>query len=59
MKELLKQLATYNVWANQKIMDVILSLPDDTHLSHVPSSFKSLQDTVLHMWMHKAFGGKE
>ena len=50
MKELLKQLATYNVWANQKIMDVILSLPDDTHLSHVPSSFKSLQDTVLHMW---------
>ena len=50
MKELLKQLAAYNIWANQKIMDVILALPEDKQLAHVPSSFTSLQDTLLHMW---------
>jgi uncharacterized damage-inducible protein DinB len=50
MKELLKQLAAYNVWANRKILDVILSLPEEKQLAEVPSSFNSLYKTVLHMW---------
>ena len=50
MKELLKQFATYNIWANQKIFDVILSLPEEEQKQEVPSSFKSLYITVLHMW---------
>jgi uncharacterized damage-inducible protein DinB len=50
MKELLKQLAAYNIWANQKIMDIILTLPEEKQLAHVPSSFNSLQATILHMW---------
>jgi uncharacterized damage-inducible protein DinB len=50
MKELLQQFAAYNIWANQKIMDVILALPDEKQMAEVPSSFNSLYKTVLHMW---------
>jgi uncharacterized damage-inducible protein DinB len=50
MKELLKQYAAYNIWASQKIIEVILSLPEEKQLAEVPSSFNSLYKTVLHMW---------
>ncbi|MBK5271554.1 MAG: DinB family protein [Bacteroidia bacterium] len=50
MKELLKQLVAYNIWANQKIIDVVLSLPEEKQKAEVPSSFKSLYTTLLHMW---------
>ena len=50
MKELLKQLAAYNVWASRKITDLILTLPEEEQKQEVPSSFKSLFKTVLHMW---------
>jgi uncharacterized damage-inducible protein DinB len=50
MKELLKQLAVYNHWANQKLTDLILSLPEEKQTAEVPSSFTSLYKTVLHMW---------
>jgi uncharacterized damage-inducible protein DinB len=50
MKELLKQLTTYNIWANQKILDIVLSLPEEKQTGEVPSSFNSLLKTVLHMW---------
>ncbi len=50
MKELLKQYAAYNIWASQKILDVIRSLPEEKHIAEVPSSFNSLMKTVLHMW---------
>ncbi len=50
MKELLKQMSIYNIWANQKIIDVILSLPEEKQKAEVPSSFNSLHKTLLHMW---------
>ena len=50
MKELLKQLAAYNVWASRKITELILTLPEEEQKQEVPSSFKSLFNTVLHMW---------
>jgi uncharacterized damage-inducible protein DinB len=50
MKELLKQLSTYNIWANQKIIDVVLALPEEKQLAEVASSFKSVHTTLLHMW---------
>ncbi len=49
MKELLKQYAAYNIWASQRILDVILTLPEEKQLAEVPSSFNSLYKTVLHM----------
>jgi uncharacterized damage-inducible protein DinB len=50
MKELLKQYAAYNIWASQKIIDVILAMPEEKQLTEIPSSFNSLCNTVLHMW---------
>lgn len=50
MKELLKQQAACNHWANQRIAEVLLALPEDTGLRETPSSFNSLQRTLLHIW---------
>ena len=50
MKDLLQQFAAYNIWANQKIMEVILALPEEKQVADVPSSFSSLYKTILHMW---------
>jgi uncharacterized damage-inducible protein DinB len=50
MKELLQQMAAYNSWANQKLIDCIQSLPEEAALKEIPSSFKTLKGTLLHMW---------
>lgn len=50
MKEHLEQYAAYNVWANQRICDVILALPEEKHQQEIVSSFNSLYATLLHMW---------
>jgi uncharacterized damage-inducible protein DinB len=49
MKQLLKQYAAYNAWANQRILDVILALTEEKQVAEIPSSFNSLMKTVLHM----------
>lgn len=50
MKEGLSQLAAYNTWANQQLVDFILSLPADLSIQETPSSFNTIQKTLLHMW---------
>ncbi len=50
MKELLLQLAAYNVWANQQVGNSMLTLPEEKLVAELPSSFKSIFKTVLHMW---------
>lgn len=50
MKEILTQLSAYNVWANQLLLDVINQLPEEKQKQEVPSSFKSLFATLLHMY---------
>lgn len=47
---MLKQLAAYHLWANQRIIDFILALPEETQQAAVASSFPSLHLTILHMW---------
>ncbi|HKP31838.1 MAG TPA: DinB family protein [Chitinophagaceae bacterium] len=49
MKELLQQYATYNTWANQKLGDLILSLPPEMQIAEIASSFRSIHHTLLHM----------
>jgi uncharacterized damage-inducible protein DinB len=49
MKEILNQLAAYNTWANQLLLDSINQLPEEKQKQEVPSSFASLYKTVLHM----------
>ena len=43
MKELLKQYAAYNIWASQRILEVILALSEEKQLAEIPSSFNSLR----------------
>jgi uncharacterized damage-inducible protein DinB len=50
MKDLLKQYASYNVWANQTIVTLLLSLPAETLHKEIQSSFRSLHLTLLHMY---------
>ncbi|MER3498405.1 MAG: DNA polymerase [Chitinophagaceae bacterium] len=50
MKELLKQFASYNLWANEKLTELILTLPEEKQKEFATSSFSSLHDTLLHMW---------
>ena len=49
MKELLKQYAAYNIWANQRLGEVIVNLPPELLLKEMPSSFNTLHSTILHM----------
>jgi len=50
MKELLKQYAAYNTWASQKLITLILSLPEEQHKAEIGGSHGTLYHTVLHMW---------
>ncbi len=50
MKELLKQQAACNHWANQRITDTLLSLPEGVCKQETSSSFNSLEKTLLHIW---------
>jgi uncharacterized damage-inducible protein DinB len=50
MKEILQQLTAYNIWANALLMEVLKRLHGELHQKEIPSSFNSLQKTVLHMW---------
>ena len=50
MKEILQQYSTYNIWANQKLAELIQSLPDDVLHTIFPSSFSTIHSTLLHMW---------
>jgi uncharacterized damage-inducible protein DinB len=50
MKELLKQMAAYNTWANKKLAETLLHLSEAQQQQELPSSFSSLYKTLLHMW---------
>ena len=50
MKELLRQFAAYNTWANQRLCELVLTQPEEVLKQEVVSSFSSLYLTLLHMW---------
>ncbi len=50
MKKLLLSYAQYNLWANQRIVDLFNNLDDDTLNKEIASSFPSLLKTLLHLW---------
>jgi uncharacterized damage-inducible protein DinB len=49
MKSIIRQLAGYNVWANDMILKTIVPLPAEMHLQKMESSYGSLLDTVMHL----------
>jgi uncharacterized damage-inducible protein DinB len=50
MKDMLQQLAMYDSWANQRLIECILQLPEEKTTEPVTSSFNSIQATLLHLW---------
>ena len=50
MKQLLVQYATYNLWANKRLTDVIVNLTDQQLQQDINSSFNSIFATLLHLW---------
>jgi uncharacterized damage-inducible protein DinB len=50
MKKLLSKYCRYNLWANKKVCEFLLTLTDEQLNREVLSSFPSLQKTVLHSW---------
>ena len=50
MKTLLQQYAAYNTWANQKLAELVSTLPEELLQKEVVSSFSSIHLTLLHMW---------
>ena len=47
---MLSQYAAYNLWANQRIVEVINNLSDEQTERHIESSFNGIQKTLLHLW---------
>lgn len=50
MKETLLQYARYNIWANKRIIDVMLRLQPMQLDQEIVSSFSTLRETAYHTW---------
>jgi uncharacterized damage-inducible protein DinB len=49
VKQLLQRFASYNVWANQRLAEITLTLPEGELTKQVVGSFPSIRSTILHM----------
>lgn len=50
MKELLEGYASYNLWANERLLNYSLKLEDQLWDKEIHSSFKSITETFFHIW---------
>jgi uncharacterized damage-inducible protein DinB len=50
MKQLLVSFAQYEYWANEKILELVLSLSEEQQQQEIKSSFPSIYKTCLHVW---------
>ena len=50
MKELLSRYAQYNIWANKKLIEVLLKLDEKLLDKEIISSFSSIRRTSYHIW---------
>ncbi len=50
MKELLLQMARYNIWANKQFIEILLKVEDEVLDKEITSSFPSIRATAYHMW---------
>ncbi len=50
MKEIVKQYAICNAWANQRLSALIITLPEEQLHRTIVSSFTSIHKTLLHLW---------
>lgn len=54
MKEILQQLASYHIWANNLLLDAVKNLSPELQTKEVVSSFNSFFKTIMHMWNAEA-----
>ena len=54
MKEMLTQYATYNIWAYNELLKLILNLSEEQEQQEITSSFSSLYKTILHLQSPKS-----
>ncbi len=50
MKQLLASFLRYDLWANEKLLEVILALTVEQQQRSIVSSFPSVEKTCLHLW---------
>ena len=50
MKQQLIEYCEYNIWANDRMFDAVMVLPESAHKQEIVSSFSSIYDTWLHIW---------
>ena len=50
MQKFIKEYAAFNLWANQRICSVADKLSEAQFTMEIPSSFSSIQKTLLHIW---------
>lgn len=50
MKKILTDYTNYNYWANKKICDLLVTLDSTIIEKDMPSSFRTIKDTVYHVW---------
>ena len=49
MKKIFEEYASYNLWADQRLSEAILQIPEETTKTIVLSSFGTIQLTLLHL----------
>lgn len=50
MKKIFEQYAAYNLWANQRLTDLVSNLTDEQLHREIVSSFPGIYKTLLHLW---------
>jgi uncharacterized damage-inducible protein DinB len=50
MKQIYVDYARYNLWANQRLVEVFSSKPEELTEKNIVSSFPSVKLTLLHIW---------
>ncbi len=50
IKDLIDKYGKYNLWANTTIAEALNTLPEDQFITEQKSSFRTIKETVMHMY---------
>ncbi len=55
MVYLMQNYVNYNLWANERLITWLRTKPEDVVSREVPSSFPSIQKTLVHIWQTQRY----
>jgi len=55
LKSITIHIASYNTWANQKLIDWLKNAPDNLLIKEINSSYPTIKHTFLHIWNAERF----